>query len=151
MNKEAIIKQLQFFVDGLAAGALNHEIHARIFGTQGFSKLAEKYNEHAREEREFVYKFMERILDLGGKLEHNEAQAFPVCESFEEYLNHELKQQAAGVAMIAELVNHDKLDHSTYELFKEYYFDEESDLYWMQQQAELIKLIGLQNYLAKQL
>lgn len=53
---------------------------------------------------------MERILDLGGKLEHNEAQAFPVCESFEEYLNHELKQQ-----------------------------------------AELIKLIGLQNYPAKQL
>lgn len=42
-------------------------------------------------------------------------------------------------------------DIATYDILKEYYLDEEEDLYWSQQQVELIERIGLQNYLAKQL
>lgn len=42
-------------------------------------------------------------------------------------------------------------DYSTYDLLKEYYQDEEEDMYWGQQQLELIECIGLQNWLARQI
>jgi len=42
-------------------------------------------------------------------------------------------------------------DMTTYDLMKGYYQDEEEDMYWMQEQLELIELIGLQNWLVKQL
>lgn len=65
-NKEKTIKSLQFFVTELSSSALSHEIHGRIFNSQGFTKLGKKYIDHATEEREWVSKFIDRILDLGG-------------------------------------------------------------------------------------
>ena len=38
-NKEKTIESLQFFVTELSSQALSHEIHARIFNSQGFTKL----------------------------------------------------------------------------------------------------------------
>ncbi len=42
-------------------------------------------------------------------------------------------------------------DYATYDLLKEYYLDEEEDLYWGEQQLELIEAIGKQNWLVQQL
>ena len=36
-NKEKTIESLQFFVTELSSSALSHEIHARIFNSQGFT------------------------------------------------------------------------------------------------------------------
>lgn len=151
MNKQEVIKNLQYLVDGLSAGALNHEIHSRVFGAQGFSKLEQKYKEHANEERDFVVKFIDRIIDLGGVVEQNQSEALPVFQDFKEYLEHDLQVQKDGVAMLVDCVKLDKLDIASYELLKEYYLDEEEDLYWMEQQLELMERIGYQNYLLQQL
>lgn len=72
-NKEETIKVLQMIVTELSANSFQHRIQSKIFGAQGFSKLEEKYAEHATEELEFVEQFMDRILDLGGTItqEHN--------------------------------------------------------------------------------
>ena len=43
-------------------------IPSRIFESQGFTKLAEKYAEYADEERDFVTKFIDRLLDLVEKI-----------------------------------------------------------------------------------
>ena len=37
------------------------------------------------------------------------------------------------------------------QILQAYYQDEEEDMYWMQEQLDLIGLIGLQNWLTKQL
>ena len=42
-------------------------------------------------------------------------------------------------------------DMTTCDLMKGYYQDEEEDMYWMQNQLELIECIGLQNWLTKQI
>ena len=54
MDKQQSIAALQAYVTGLAA--------------QGFTKLGEKYAEHAAEEMGWVAQFIERILDLGEKI-----------------------------------------------------------------------------------
>lgn len=151
MNKQEIIKNLQQLVDALHAGAFSHEIHGHIFAAQGFSKLGAKYQDHAKEERDFAARFINRIIDLGGKVEQNAQDAAPVCEEFKDYLAVEIKAQSEGVAMLGECVKHENFDIASYELLKEFYLDEEEDLYWMEQQCELIERIGYQNYLAKQM
>ena len=42
-------------------------------------------------------------------------------------------------------------DLTTFEILSEYYKDEEKDMYWAEQQLELIEMIGKQNWLAKQI
>ena len=42
-------------------------------------------------------------------------------------------------------------DPTTYDIMKAYLADEEEDLYWSQEQLELIEMIGVQNWLVKQL
>lgn len=42
-------------------------------------------------------------------------------------------------------------DPTTYDLMKAYLADEEEDLYWDEEQLDLIKLIGEQNWLIKQM
>jgi bacterioferritin len=42
-------------------------------------------------------------------------------------------------------------DPTTYDLTKAYLLDEEEDLYWDEEQLDLIEKIGYQNWLVKQL
>ena len=75
MDKQKSIEALQFFVTGLSEGAFVHKVQGQIFKAQGFTKLGEKYIGHYTEEMEWVEKFIDRILDLGGevKVEKHEA------------------------------------------------------------------------------
>ena len=40
-------------------------------------------------------------------------------------------------------------DNTTYDLMKVYLKDEEEDMYWSEQQLDLCKMIGKQNYLTQ--
>ena len=68
MSNEKITADLQVIVTNLAQQADGHLIQSRVFAAKGFNKLASKYAEHATEERGYVEKFIDRILDLGGKV-----------------------------------------------------------------------------------
>lgn len=50
-NKEKILAGLQAIVTDLAQQADGHAIQSRVFASMGFTKLADKYAEHATEER----------------------------------------------------------------------------------------------------
>ncbi|MBE3022275.1 hypothetical protein [Campylobacter sp. 7477a] len=43
-----------------------------------------------------------------------------------------------GLGEVATFVENANSDYSTYDLLKEYYKDEESDMYWLENQLELI-------------
>ena len=64
-NNQKLIEGLQIIVTELAQQADGHQIQSKIFAAQGLTKLAEKYAEHATEEREYVDKCIDRLLDLG--------------------------------------------------------------------------------------
>lgn len=42
-------------------------------------------------------------------------------------------------------------DYKTYDMLKGYYEDEEEDMYWGEQQLELVDKIGLQNWYNSQI
>ncbi len=146
-----VIEGLQTIVTALSQQADGHLIHSRIFAAQGLNKLAEKYTEHAAEERGYVVKCIDRLIDLGCEVKLAAKTAAPVYNDAIEYLKHDLQVSKDGLAWLKEIVCAAQDDLTTFKILSEYYQDEEGDMYWAEQQLALVELIGKQNWLAKQL
>lgn len=151
MDKNKSIQALQAYATGLAAQSLQHKVEGKIFAAQGFTKLGEKYAEHAAEEMGWVDQFIERILDLGGTPLVSAAPAMPVTTDPVEYIKADLQISHEQVPILQQLVVSLADDLKTYDILKAYALDEEEDMYWSETQLELIEKIGLQNWLVKQM
>ncbi len=150
-QNEKIIEGLQAIVTGLSQQADGHAIQSRIFASEGFSKLADKYAEHAAEERRYVDQCIDRILDLGGEVKLEAKAEAPTCKDPVEWVKYDLQVSRDGLAWLATLVEEARTDYTTFDILKKYYQDEEEDLYWAEAQLELIECIGKQNWLLQQL
>lgn len=150
-DKEKIIAGLQVIVTDLAQQADGHAIQSRIFASEGFTKLAEKYAEHAAEERGYVQQCIDRILDLGGEVKNEAKKEAPVCKDPVDWVKYDLQVSIDGLAWLKELTEAARDDYTTFDILKKYYQDEEEDMYWGQAQLELIECIGKQNWLLQQL
>ena len=151
MDKQKSIQALQAYATGLAAQSLQHKVESKIFAAQGYSKLGEKYAEHAEEEMGWVDKFIDRIIDLGGSPKVEAAPAMPTFDDPVEYIKADLEVSVREVPVLMELTTSLADDFKTYDILRDYALDEEEDMYWSEQQLELIEKIGLQNWLVKQL
>ena len=151
MDKKKTIEALQFFVTGLTEGALVHKLQGQLFKSQGFDKLGEKYINHFTEEMEWVEKFVDRILDLGGEVKFDGAKARDLIAAPVDYIKADLAIQEKGVDILYKCMAELHDDPTTYDILKAYLADEEEDLYWSQGQLELIEMIGVQNWIIKQL
>ena len=150
-NKEKILEGLQIIVTDLAQQADSHAIQSRVFASEGFTKLAEKYAEHAAEERGYVDQCADRILDLGGEVKCGAKKETPVYKDPIEWVKYDLQVSKDGLAWLKTLVEEARDDYTTYDILKKYYQDEEEDMYWGEQQLELIECIGAQNWILRQL
>lgn len=150
-NKAKTLEVLQKVITGIEAQSLTHRYEAKVLGALGFTKLEEKYTEHATEERDFADRFIDRLMDLGGELKQCGAASTPLTDDVEEFFRYDKKVSEDGLVTINDIMATGDLDITTYDLFKEYLADEEEDLYWTDSQLDLMKLIGKQNYLGKML
>ena len=151
MKAEVSINILQMFATGLSAQSYAHKVQGKVFSDMGLSKLGEKYAEHAAEEMGFVEKFLERILDLGATPKVEAAPEAKIFKNVPEFLNAELQVSVSGIDLLRKSMEELREDVTTFEIMKDYLADEEQDMYWTEQQLSLIDLIGLQNWLVKQL
>lgn len=151
MDKNQSIAVLQAYATGLAAQSLQHKIQGKIFADQGYTKLGDKYAEHAAEEMGWVDQFIERILDLGGTPEVQAAPAMPVFTDPVEYIKSDVQVSHEQVPILQQVVISRTEDLKTYDILKAYALDEEEDMLWSETQLDLIGKIGLQNWLVKQI
>ena len=150
-NNQKLIEGLQIIVTDLAQQADGHAIQSRIFASQGLTKLAEKYAEHATEERGYVEKCIDRLLDLGVEVKLEAKKEGKVCTDPIEWVKYDLQVSKDGLAWLKTIVELAREDYTTFDMLKEYYQDEEEDMYWGEQQLELIEVIGKQNWILKQM
>ena len=148
-DKEKTIEALQAIVTGLSANSFGHRIQSKIFAGLGFQSLGDKYATHATEEMDFVEQFMDRILDLGGEIKQEAQEAKPVYTDIVEFIEADYQVSVEGIAFLNELMDSGIFDATTYDLMKVYLKDEEEDMYWSEQQLDLCKMIGKQNYLTQ--
>lgn len=138
-------------VNELAGSAFVHKMQGLLFKSQGFDKLGQKYLDHYTEEMGWVEKYTDRLLDLGCvppvKLNNETA----LIEDPKAYLEADLKLQKEGVEMLYKVMPEIANDPTTYDITKAYLLDEEEDLYWDEEQLDLIEKIGYQNWLIRQM
>ena len=151
MANEKVIAGLQAIVTGLSQQADGHQIQSKIFASEGFSKLAAKYAEHAEEERGYVDKCIDRLLDFGCDVKLEAKAEAPVYKNPVEWVKYDLQVSKDGLAWLKTIVEEARDDYTTFDILKDYYQDEEEDLYWGEAQLELIDCIGEQNWLLQQL
>lgn len=150
-DKDKLIKGMQVIVTELSQQADGHAIESRLFGAAGLTKLQEKYVEHAEEERGYVIKCIDRILDLGGEVKLEAKKEGFVTKDPVAWLKYDLQVSKDGLEFLKSLVEEARDDYSTFDILKEYYQDEEEDMYWGEQQLELIECIGVQNWILRQI
>ena len=94
---------------------------------------------------------IDRILDLGGEVKVEKHEARALCYDPIEYIKEDLKIQEPGVELLRKCMGSVCEDYLTFDILKAYLADEEEDLYWDEEQMELIAQIGKQNWLMKQM
>ena len=151
MEKKQLIQALQQIVTTLSNQKEMHMMQARIFEDQEFIKLSEKYDTHAGEERDFQNRFMQRILDLDEEIKLQPREEMNLYKDPVEFIKNDLEISKKGVGELKGLVKASIEDPTSYDLLKDYYEDEEEDMFWSETQLELIEKIGKENWLLKQL
>ena len=138
-------------VNELSASSLVHKMQGLLFKSQGLTTLGQKYLDHYTEEMGWVEKYTNRLLDLGVVPQVNVNSQATLIEDAKAYLEADLKLQKEGVESLYKVMPSLAADPTTYDLTKAYLLDEEEDLYWDEEQLDLIEKIGYQNWLVKQL
>ena len=151
MDFSTTIQIAQMIVNELAGSAFVHKMQGQLFKSQGFAKLGQKYLGHYTEEMAWVEKYTDRLLDLGCVPEVKLCSQAVLVEDPKAYLEADLKLQREGVETLYKIMPTLASDPTTYDLTKAYLLDEEEDLYWDEEQLDLMEKIGVQNWLVKQM
>jgi len=151
MDFKTTLQVSQMIVNQLTEGAFVHKMQGLLFKSQGFEKLGQKYLDHYTEEMEWVEKYTNRMLDLGCVPEVKLNKESKLIEDAKAYIEEDLRIQREGVESLYKIMPTLSCDPTTYDITKAYLADEEEDLYWSEEQLDLIGKIGLQNWLMRQM
>ena len=151
MDFKTTLEVSQMIVNELAGSAFVHKMQGQLFKSQGFEKLGQKYIDHYTEEMVWVEKHTDRMLDLGCVPQVKVCNESTLVEDAKAYIEADLKLQREGVESLYKMMPALASDPTTYDLTKAYLADEEEDLYWDEEQLDLIEKIGYQNWLLKQM
>lgn len=151
MDFTATLQVSQMIVNELSGSSFVHKMQGLLFKSQGFEKLGQKYLDHYAEEQEWINKYANRIMDLGCVPQVKVCNETTLINDPVEYINADMKLQREGVEELYKIMPALAADPTTYDITKAYLADEEEDLYWDEEQVELIAQIGKQNWLMKQM
>jgi bacterioferritin len=128
-------------------------IHAKMCENWGYERLAAKVREESIDEMRDAETLIDRILYLEGTPNLQRLNPVGVGETVPEQFELDLDQERAAVERynraIALAVEH--ADNGTREILEGLLRGEEDHADWLESQLELIRQVGLENYLAQQL
>ena len=149
----AIIEMLNEALTAELTAINQYFIHAKMCDNWGFDRLAEKIRDESIDEMKDAEALIERILYLEGVPNLQRLGPVMVGETVPEQFDLDLAVEVAAVERynrgIALAVEHG--DNGTRELFERRLLGEESHADWLESQIELIRQVGVENYLATQI
>ena len=127
-------------------------LHSRMLGDWGVSKLAKKEYDESIEEMQHADKIIERILFLGGLPNLQELGKLYIGEDVKEILECDMKLEDEAIPMYKDAIEIcEKLrDYGTRDLLRTILNDEEEHVDFLETQFDLIKQVGIQNYIQLQ-
>ena len=127
-------------------------LHSRMLKDWGVSKLAKKEYEESIEEMNHADTIIERILYLGGLPNLQDLGKLHIGETVEEILQCDMKLEDHAVPMYRDAVEHCESvrDYGTRDILQSILVEEEEHVDFLETQFDLIRQMGIQNYIQLQ-
>ncbi|OEY66408.1 bacterioferritin [Marinobacter sp. X15-166B] len=127
-------------------------LHSRMLKDWGVTKLADKAYEESIDEMKHADRLIERILFLGGLPNLQDLNKLMIGEDTQEMLECDLKLEHAAHADLLKAIQHCEAvqDFTSRALLRNILDSEEEHIGWLETQLEMIKLMGLENYIQLQ-
>ncbi len=127
-------------------------LHYRLLENWGVNKLAEYERHESIDEMKHADKFSDRILFLDGFPNFQALGSLRIGETVEEILKADLEAELEAVEMYREGVAYCESvkDYVSRDLFAEVLSAEEGHVDFIETQFELIRQMGIQNYIQMQ-
>lgn len=148
-------KVIELLNEGLKAEltAVNqYWLHYRLLDNLGIKKLAEYERHESIDEMKHADRFAERILFLEGFPNFQSLGSLRIGETVEEMLKADLEAEYEAVEIYrnAVAVCEELRDFASRDLFAEVLRDEEGHVDFLETQFDMIKQMGIQNYIQLQ-
>ena len=151
-------KKIIEILNGLLAGELSasdqYLIHGEMYADFGLNHLAEKSLHESEHERLHARALIQRILFLEGAPNLVKREALTVGSAVPEMLKADLDVEYHVVGKLKKAINacEKAEDYVTRDMLAVQLDDTEMDhAYWLEQQLQLIDLVGLKNYQQSQM
>ena len=127
-------------------------LHYRMLDNLGVSKLAEYERHESIDEMKHADKLAERIFFLDGLPNFQMLGRLRVGESVEEILKADLELEYDALPLLKDAISHCESvrDYVSRDLFAEILESEEEHVDFLETQFDLIKQMGIQNYIQMQ-
>ena len=123
-------------------------LHYRLLDNKGLKKLAEFERHESIDEMKHADRLAERILFLEGLPNFQMLGRLRIGETVEEIFRSDLELEIEAVGQLKEAIAYCEQagDYGSRELFVDILKNEEEHIDTIEQQLELIELVGIQNY-----
>ena len=127
-------------------------LHYRMLDNWGIHKLADYERHESIDEMKHADMLAERILFLEGLPNFQALGRLHIGESVEEILNCDFKLEHEAIPLLRDAIAHAESarDYISREIFEKILENEEEHVDWLETQFEMIKNMGLQNYVQLQ-
>ena len=147
-----VIKHLNTALKAELTAINQYFLHSCMLKDWGVSKLAKKEYDESIEEMQHADKIIERILYLGGLPNLQDLGKLHIGENVQEILECDMKLEDEAVPMYKDAIEAcEKVrDYGTRDLLQTILNDEEEHVDYLETQFDLIKQVGIQNYIQLQ-
>ena len=144
------VEFLKWLAKGWFGNSQQHSIHAQLLKQRGFGKLADKIAAESDEEWDEAKKVNARLIELG-EVPSVEIAEYPVIQDIKEMLEYDCKDSHDALPEMSKALELFNDDYVTKNMIQNFIVEEQAHYNWVRQHLNLIKEIGMENYLIEQL